>query len=527
MLLKPLTLGLPPCNGSLHLTRVPSVPGGVALRQGSVLSIMKPGDLIGTEGTHFMMTADCVSIVRVQHSVPLSLILGLATVGLLGLGLLFLTRLRFLLKPLRVSGYPFVIGSLGVRMNTPNGLKTIPMRTLLLAFFWLAPLLDACVQTSLVSNTLSASLATSDSVCFRSGHITMTSLTASYPLAFMYETSSWKLDKSFSWGCGGGSCPYVENCETMDLKMSSTLHPHDGMIEKYHCRSYPKSCAFSRGCWWGSTKITWSGTRTRVFGLLPGTLKHTMVSTAISCNTSVNETPMAAPPSGYLVLSHKPYFCPTVSAIGKPTKGLIGDLQIRQSATFDWAAIRCSEGWFSSHECSVTHPPALDSECVELPGIYDGKMVHFREGRIEIILSDPVRVSFACNDTISQERSSCHSISIEIEGYRESGVGISIVGRASSSVVGDSVILPLNCSSDIQINLPCDGELHYFTMSEPVTCTGIKDHSARLGMAEVVTRTIGNSFPALLTNNETGILQGLGVTGCLLLALIVVLVLRK
>lgn len=184
-----------------------------------------------------------------------------------------------------------------------------------------------------------------------------------------------------------------------------------------------------------------------------------------------------------VVVQNDHYFiCPVASLRGAPKLGLIGDLQISgNDVRFDWTSIQCDGDWFRTDSCRFLSAPNVSKVCMELPALSGGVKLFQNKGSLYASLdSSSTLVVGSCGGKLITREDECFNIRVKIIGTRKSLIGLSLVASAMSKESSGSTIIHINCSSILQIHLPCDGGDHFVALSEEDKCTGVTDETRSL-----------------------------------------------
>jgi len=92
-------------------------------------------------------------------------------------------------------------------------------------------------------------------ICTKGGNYTLPATVHTLTLVKNYDTAEWKLQDYLTWGCVGGTCPYIENCIESNKKQPMYLSKSNE-YSKEVCKDFPNVCLGGRGCIYGKVTLS-------------------------------------------------------------------------------------------------------------------------------------------------------------------------------------------------------------------------------------------------------------------------------
>lgn len=462
--------------------------------------------------------AGCSSLLFLQPNIHFMWIIPAIFAILMLMCAVPMIRLYQMNRRFRRSGCHSKLTWRGLRVDTANGEKKVSLCRFILFLLMLTKItVEGCVDVERIVGTgksFAVSLRPGEQVCSKDGYLRLQEGKAVLKLIGQYNTSSWSHRRVSEWGCSLGSCPTPEDCSMMRMNAG---HLNGSMIIKPFCTNYPRSCAFGSGCWHGEDRVT-LGPVMSVFKADTRLLLETTIG--LNCKGASSQSIKSSLVNTYIVKKGiEAYVCSEVSARGSPEMGLIGDIQlISQDFLFNWKSIKCDEDWFSSKLCSSTHASEVSSSCIKIPGVYQGLNIQLTQEGLMVTDGDEPRLMVgSCASELISHEEECYGTKIEMIGSKMSGYGLSIIVETCSKSRQGYYILPLNCTLEKILEVPCDCKKHIMMISEDDACTGVVNHvTTSKGFGQLVisehepsvVETLGlhNSTYALITGSWLSIM---------------------
>lgn len=368
-------------------------------------------------------------------------------------------------------------------------------------------------------------------ICTTLGNFTVTDLSFDVELNFEFDTYDYQFGLTSDWGCAGGSCPSIEDCEKMDEEGPRFTGKR---FTKSFCNMFPNACTFGRGCKFGVKELKLSSPMevysVSAFRLPIGRVEY------LKGDCQMREDKVTSIPEGTLTIvasRDATYLCPFYHNKGYAHAGMLGDVQVlKDSSAVDWMSFSCSTGWYNNRFCltPASFVSNLEAYCCKFPCPYGSGVFAKRNGRVVFEPSDPQIVSLTCNRTsIIQENATCDEPRIEIWGTRESGLGIYLSMQAFSANPNQDLSYSNPCL-DEELVIPCDGKIRFYPLSEDARCnfTDKTMWAAEASFMGAHFRSDFNPISHIFRESTPWWLHMVGSGWCIIVAiLILILMVRK
>jgi hypothetical protein len=390
----------------------------------------------------------------------------------------FSFRWSGLKKTLLDLGYSSKLTCYGVKLSGPSGTKRIPLlRFLMYCYFLTNSYVESCVNTSIFIGNyslFSGFIWNNQRICTIDGDITMPPNVLSFNLNLEYKSFEfWEHNRVENWGCGGGTCPSIEECFSMNM-VNYTVKSY--LAKRTFCSVYPHHCAMSRGCWFGVDKIEFSQLF-EIYSFSAQSYQELSILQNDYCKILINDR-NNFDISTYNVVKSKnsTYMCRNVNKRGHVKSGFIGDNQVvNNKMIFDWKSITCDESWYKTSVCEYIHHDIIDKSCTLLPNVISGIKFYESDSRVFAMTENNLlSITGSCSSKFINHLDECYNVKISVHGTREEGSGLFVVVSADSRN-SSSTIIKLICLIEIEIHVICDGNEHHFPISESDKCHNVTD----------------------------------------------------
>lgn len=329
-----------------------------------------------------------------------------------------------------------------------------------------------------------------DIICTSSGNLSVPTIEKDLILGKSYDSSTWQLVNSMSWGCAGGSCPSIEDCER-----TLSSNPNNLSVDLWTneiCYNIPGSCPFGRGCLYGLQSLHLLKFYS-VYKILSISDKHINTLNKGNCSFDfISDESQILGDYSLVTNGREDWVCSTSGNLGSARFKLLGDIQIvNGKLLFPWLELDCIKDWYST-DCKIpsSYLMYLDEECLKLPSITP--IGYLKRGSNGIgyikISTESQAIKTDCDDVIIHN-TSCKIISFQIWGVRSHLNGVYLTIQAQGGQDGSGWVVH-GCLKTSQY-LKCKMEINYLPISE-------EQYESCLKYKDVVDKTLTNNQHQLI-----------------------------
>lgn len=281
----------------------------------------------------------------------------------------------------------------------------------------------------------------------------------------LYNTYLWKLSLSLDWGCAGGACPSIDDCNDQDNYKFSLKE--ENVWVKRVCKSYAKGCFMGRGCIFGYANLHVSN-KFNVYKVTGINQHHINVLKTEDCEFHLHSNNNYKLGSYAIVQGLTSWLCPGFSIQMSSELNTLGDLQeYNNSISFPWDSLNCDHNWYKTNcEIPLSFISSISDRCEEIPGYTTLGFIEQQNSKYVIRGDNNYIVEGYCHNNVKIiENTICVDFKVELWGVRDHATGIYLAAKAFSMQAGQSMIFTNPCTNE-QLILSCDGLIHYYVVSE-------------------------------------------------------------
>lgn len=335
-------------------------------------------------------------------------------------------------------------------------------------------------QTCIIFKNNLSSGVEGNTICTTAGNLSIPRIKYLIYTTKLYETSKWQISHQSDWGCAGGSCPSIDQCNMLEYSLRKISNHY--WIKDY-CHSFQKGCFSGRGCIYGNYELIFYP-RYNVYSISSISSNHITQLSIDDCAFSFSKLGGQVAGSSIVVQNKNRkdewWMCSSSSLLGNPKLGMLGDLQIMENGKilYPWDSLKCGNHWYdSSCELPQSYLNNINQSCTKLPSMTNWGNIIVENGHLFLEETDQILIQSSCNKTELITNANCSNIELKLWGTRSHSSGLYITATAESTQRGLDTTVKNPCTGDLLI-LPCDGVLHYYKVPEDsYPCLNIDDRT--------------------------------------------------